>query len=133
MNQMEELLQKATQMRNESANTEQQLEFVAQQISSLENFLADLNFFLKNKEKKVFSPLGRGVFLEGEIDTESKLLVDVGSGVFIKKSLKETAEIIESQIRKFKEFRIQLETQLQEFITNFYEMLQQVEKIKSNN
>lgn len=127
---MEELLQKAAQMRAESEQIEKQIEFVNQQISSLEEFLESLKFVEENKESKAFSPLSRGVFIESNMDKKSKLLVEVGAGVFIKKSLVETSEIIEAQIKKFKEFKIQLETNLQEYISDFYEMLQEVEQLK---
>lgn len=127
---MNELLQKAMQLRQESEQIEKQLEFISQQIANLDDFQKSLAFLSENKEEKIMSPLGRGVFVEAEMKKNSKLLVEVGAGVFIKKSPSETKEIIEAQIKKFREFKIQLESQLQEYISEFYEMLQEVEELK---
>ncbi len=129
---MEELVQRASQLRSESEQIEKQIEFISQQISSLEDFSKSLEFISRNSDNKFMAPMTRGVFVEGEMNKSSKLLVEVGAGVFIKKSPNETSEIIEAQIRRFKEFKIQLETNLQEYISDFYEMLQQVEELKKN-
>ena len=124
------LLNKAMQLRQESEQIEKQIEFISQQISNLEDFRKSLDFLYKNNNKEIMSPLGRGVFVEAEISKEGKLLVEVGTGIFIKKNVPETSEIIEVQLKKFKEFKIQLEVQLQEYISEFYEMLQDIEEMK---
>ena len=82
----EELLERAVKLRKESGEIENQLEFVKNQISDLEQFRAGLDFIQKNKDEKIFSPLSRGVFVEAEMKHNNKILVDVGAGVFIKKS-----------------------------------------------
>ena len=124
------LLSKAVQLRQESEQIEKQIEFITQQIFSLEDFRKSLDFLYQNNNKEIMSPLGRGVFVESEMSKGGKLLVEVGAGVFIKKSIIETSEVIEAQLKKFKEFKIQLESQLQEYISEFYEMLQEVEEMK---
>jgi|WetSurMetagenome_2_1015567.scaffolds.fasta_scaffold211592_3 prefoldin alpha subunit len=129
---MDNLLQKAMQMRQESEELEKQIEFVSQQITDMEQFRKNLDFIKKNKNEKILAPLGRGVFFEGEMKKQGKLLVEIGAGVFIKKSYDDTADIIETQIKKFKEFKLQLETRLQEYVAEFYEMLQEVQEMKKD-
>jgi prefoldin alpha subunit len=127
---MNELIQKAMQLRQESEQVEKQIDFISQQLFDLQEFHKNLNYLNIKSSEKIMSPLGRGVFVEAEMSKDSKLLVEVGAGIFVKKTSQETAEIIEAQIKKFREYKIQLETQLQEYISEFYEMLQEVEEMK---
>jgi prefoldin alpha subunit len=130
---MDNILQKALQMRQETEELEKQIGFISQQITEMEQFRKNLDFMKENKDNKIFSPLGKGVFLEAEMKPQGKLLVEIGAGVFIKKSHNDTSNIIEMQIKKFKEFKLQLETRLQEYVAQFYEMLQEVQDMKQEN
>ena len=85
---------------------EQQIGQLQEQMNAVEkgiNDLGALNFGLDELKgsvgKEIISPLGRGIFVKGEIKSED-LIVDIGGKNFVKKNIPETKEIIEEQIKK---------------------------------
>jgi len=124
------MLQRAMQLRQESEEAEQQLQFIVHQIKELEKFGEDLEKLEKSKEKEMLTPLGRGVFAKMEKKDE-KLFVEVGAGVLVRKTNKETRTVIEGQLRRFQEARMSLNQQLQNYAVEFQTMLKNVEKIKN--
>ena len=99
---------------------EKQIKELQQQIESVENGIVDLtslNFGLDeltgSKDKEIFAPLGKGIFVKAKLISE-ELNVDIGSGNFVKKSIPETKELIESQIKKLQGIKVELENSLEE-------------------
>lgn len=129
----QELLQRAMQLKQESEEAEQQIEFVKSQIVELEEFANGLREFGKSKKTEILAPLGKGVFVEAELKDSGKLLVDVGAEVIIKKSSEETLKIIESQIWKFREAQILLGHQMEGYALEFKKMLEEIEEMKKGN
>jgi prefoldin alpha subunit len=85
---------------------EQQIRQVQEQIEAVENGITELgtlNFSLdelkKGNGKEIFSPIGRGIFIKSKIISDD-LTVDIGGKNFVKKSIPETKEIIDDQIKK---------------------------------
>jgi prefoldin alpha subunit len=85
---------------------EQQIGQLQEQMDAVEKGIADLgvlNFGLVELKgsigKDVISPLGRGIFVNTKITSET-LTVDIGGKNFVKKSIPETKEIISEQIKK---------------------------------
>lgn len=85
---------------------EQQIHQLQEQMEAVEkgiNDLGALNFGLDelkgNTGKEILSPLGRGIFVKANVASED-LTVDIGGKNFVKKSIPETKEIIEDQIKK---------------------------------
>lgn len=117
-------------LRQESQEVEQQLNFVVQQINELEVFSKNLEDLQNQKEKEILASLGKGVYVKAKRNGEEKIFVEVGAGVVLKKSILETREIIEGQIKKFKNARIQLSQQLEGYASDFNEMLNQVNSLK---
>lgn len=124
-----EILQKAMMLRQQSEEIEQQLNFVTQQIGELSEFSQTLEELDKNKEKEMLAPLGKGVFSKVDRKDE-KLFVEVGAGVMVRKTGKESKKIITEQIKKFTAARVQLTAQLEAFRQEFTRMLVEVEKMK---
>lgn len=108
----QELLMRASFIKQQSDEVEQHLEFVNKQISELDEFSRGISFLIDSQEKSSLSPLGKGVYLKTSIETK-KLFVEVGSGVVVRKTPEEAKKVIESQIRKFKEMQVQLSGQLE--------------------
>lgn len=125
-----EILQQAMMMRQQSEETEKQLQFVHQQIGELNEFSKILEELDKNGESEMLAPLGKGVYAKADRKTDEKLFVEVGAGVMVRKTPKDAKEIIMEQIKKFTEAKIQLTAQLEVFRQEFRRMLEAVEKIK---
>lgn len=99
---------------------EQQIKELQQQIESVERGIVDLtslNFGLDElvgaKDKEIFAPLGKGIFVKAKLVSE-ELNVDIGKGNFIKKSIPETKAMIEEQIKKLEGIKKELENSAEE-------------------
>ncbi|MBU0907070.1 MAG: prefoldin subunit alpha [Nanoarchaeota archaeon] len=126
----QELLHRAMSLREKSEEIEKQLQFVSEQISELNRFAENLDVLMKNPEKEMLAGIGRGVHMKVSRAEEEKLFVEVGAGVVVRKTPKEAKEIVESQVKKFNEAKVQLTGQLHEHAEEFRKMLQEVEGIK---
>ncbi len=129
----EALLQRAIELRQKSEEVEQQLNFVTEQIVDLENFSKSLDEIENSKENEMLAPLGRGVYTKVLRQKDQKLFVEVGAGVLVRKTPREAQEIIDDQLKKFIEARLHLSAQLQDYASQFREMLMQVKALKSKN
>ena len=130
MEEGQELLQRAMQLREQSEEIERQLEFVSEQITELRQFSANLEILKENKEKEMLANIGRGVHLKVSRADEEKLFVEVGAGIVVRKTPNETIKEIEKQIGKFAEAKMQLTAQLHKHAEEFRKMLKEVEGIK---
>ena len=87
---------------------EQQIMQLQQQIQAVEQAIVDLNSLnfgvgdLEGKKgKKIFAPIGKGIFAKAELISEN-LLVDIGGKNLVEKSIPETKKLLERQIGKLK-------------------------------
>ncbi|MFH1290175.1 MAG: prefoldin subunit alpha [Nanoarchaeota archaeon] len=127
----QELLQRAMMLRQQSEEVEKQLNFVNEQLGGLEQFSENLKVLEEDKEKEMLASLGKGVHMKVERKEDEKLFVEVGAGVVVRKTPKEARKVIQEQVKKFQEARVQLRAHLQEHADQFREMMKEVEKIKS--
>ena len=127
----QELLQRAMLFKEKSEEIERQLDFCHQQIIELDTFNLTLKELDKNKEAEMLAPLGKGIYSKVLRQKNEKLFVEVGAGVIVRKTPSETVKIINEQMQKFNEARIQLTAQLASYQQEFSVMLQEVQKLKS--
>ncbi len=93
-----------------------------QQISEIESKKAELEYLkdglsqLKGqKNKDILIPLGSGVLAKGKLSDDEKVIVNVGSNLLVKKTIKEAAEIIDEQIKELSSVLAQLEQEIQKY------------------
>ena len=99
---------------------EQQIRELQQQIEAIEKGIIDLNSLnfgldelVGNTGKEIFASFGKGIFVKAKLISE-ELNVDIGNGNFVKKSIPETKQLIEEQIKKLEGIRKELEKSLEE-------------------
>lgn len=126
----QEILQRAITLKEESEEIERQLQFVSEQVEDLAKFKEGLSE-LSGGEKEILASIGRGVHVKAERKLDEKLFVEVGAGVVVKKSPDEISKIIDGQIKKFQEARLQLSAKLQEHANEFRKMLKEIEKVRN--
>ena len=85
----------------------ERIEYVIQQILELEEFKSNLKFLKEAKGKEILATLGKGIYAKSLCQDEN-LFVNVGAGIVVKKTLKETEEIITSQIKNLHEAKTSL-------------------------
>jgi len=110
---------------------EQQIRELQQQIEAIEKGVVDLNFLnfgldelVGSTNKEIFASIGKGIFVKAKVISE-ELNVDVGNGNFVKKSVPETKQLIEEQIKKLEEIRKELEHNLEEIGEEIRKMMNQ--------
>ena len=98
---------------------EQQMQQFQEQIGAVENGineLGELSFGLdeirEGVGKEILAPLGKGIFVGATVSSET-LTVDVGGKNFVKKSIPETKEIIDEQIKKLTQIKKELANSLE--------------------
>ena len=104
---------------------EQQVQQMQQQLQAVENGiveLGNLNFGLDElkggKGKEIMSPIGQGIFAKTKLLSED-LIVDVGGKNFVKKTIPETKDLIENQIKKLDEIKKDLQNSIDEMGKDF--------------
>ncbi|MAG26681.1 hypothetical protein CMI47_14160 [Candidatus Pacearchaeota archaeon] len=122
-----ETIQQASALHQQSQEIEEKAQFVENQILELEQFILSLDEIINTKEKSMISSLGKGVHLKTQLESKD-LLVEVGSGVVVKKTPEDTKKVIESQIKKLKELKIQLTSQLEETHQHLQGLIAEIEK-----
>jgi prefoldin alpha subunit len=108
----QELMMKASIFERQAQEIGEKIEYISQQISELEELNKNLGSLTNSDKKEMFSSLARGIYLKSSL-TDNKLFVNSGSGVIVKKSVQETKEIIESQLRNFHELKARLMAEME--------------------
>ncbi|MFH1802134.1 MAG: prefoldin subunit alpha [archaeon] len=126
------ILQRAMSLRQQSEDVEKQLQFVSEQIAELQQFSENLDVLKESKEKEMLADIGRGVRMKVTRSDDEKLFVEVGAGIVVRKTPDEAKKIVDGQVKKFQEAKMQLTSQLQEHAEEFRKMLSEVEKIRQD-
>ena len=109
---------------NKTRELEQQIMMIDQQLQELKLLQNDLEGFSKEGKKEVLMPLSRNMFVKGNLSDSDDVFVSVGSGVVVKKSLKEAKELCENDEKKVS----QLKEKLMDEITGIVNRMIAIEK-----
>ncbi|MBS3090909.1 prefoldin subunit alpha [Candidatus Pacearchaeota archaeon] len=123
----EEVILKAQMIEQQSNEIEQNLQLINQQLDELDKFKETLEDFDKKKSNEMLSLLGKGVYAKTETK-EKDLFVGVGANIFVKKSPEETIKVIESQLSRLKEARIQLMERAEIYANAFRQLIEEIQK-----
>jgi len=107
----------------------QQLQQIEQQIASIEQQRVDLTALQENigelqklKKVKIHTPLGAGVFLESEVKETKDVLLGVGSGVIVKKDVKDAIKLLEGQVIELKKIQENMQGEYDKLIENLKDL-----------
>ena len=117
----QELLFKLSVFEQHINKLQQQLEAVEKGIIELSSLSLGLENFIGNKGKEILAPVGQGIFAKTKLFSED-LIMDIGGGNFVKKSVPETQKIIKEQIVKLEEVKKELNK-------NSEEVNEEIEKV----
>jgi prefoldin alpha subunit len=99
---------------------EQQIRALQQQLQAVEEAILDINKLnlemddlIGKKDSEIFALIGRGIYARAKLMSE-ELLVDIGNKNFVKKSIPETKEIIQNQIKKLEKLKEELNLGLED-------------------
>jgi prefoldin alpha subunit len=123
----QELLYKFNMFERQIQELQQQIEAVERGVVELTSLNFGLNELVGAKDKEIFAPIGRGIFVKAKLISE-ELNVDVGNGNFVKKSISETKELIEEQIKKLEQIKGELEQNLEQLSVEIAKMVNQAQE-----
>ena len=108
----EEVLYKLSMFEQQARALQEQIDAVEHGINELGSLNFDLDELREATGKEILAQVGRGIFVGATINSEA-LTVDVGGKNFVKKSIPETKEIIDEQIKKLTQIKKELANSLE--------------------
>ena len=95
---------------------EAQLSEIQKQVEAFENHLFELSTILDSldelktipKGTELLVPISPGVFVKARLENANQLTVNVGSSVAVERSIPETKELIEKQMKELEAYRKKL-------------------------
>ena len=123
----QEILYKFSIFEKQVQELQQQIEAVERGIVDLNSLNSGLDELVGDTDKEMFAPLGKGIFVKTKLISE-ELNVDVGGGNFVKKSIPETKELIEEQIKKLGQIKGELEKNLEQLGEELTAMMSQAQE-----
>ncbi len=105
------------QLRQQIKHGQQQVDSIEEQILSMESLMHNLED-LKSvaPETEMLSPISEGLFLKTALKDNKELIVNVGAGVAVPKSIDETKELIKSRIEQGQKHRDAMMEELQSMV-----------------
>jgi prefoldin alpha subunit len=126
-----EMLMHADALQKQIQEMQEHLGIINQQIAELEEFRESLSSLENSEGKEILSSLGKGVHLKTSIK-EDKLFVEFGTGILVRKTPKETAEVIREQLKKLIELKLQFSAQMEQNQLSLQTLVAQIEASQEN-
>ena len=79
----------------------------------------------------LFVPIGGGSYIEANLGSEDKVIVSIGAGVAIEKTLKEAKDTVGSRIAELEKTRTTLELQLRQVIDKIQDNRAQLQELST--
>lgn len=104
----QEIIYRLQMMEQQMQQLQQQVQAVERGMGELESLNSGLDEISKSKGKEIFARIGNGIYARAKIISE-ELLVNVGEGNFVDKSVEETKKLIQEQVKKLEDVKKELE------------------------
>lgn len=102
---------------------------ITNQLVELENTKISLNESKNSKEgDDILIPFGGGVYTSGKLGNIKKVLVDVGAGVAVNKTIAETSKYLEKQQNNLKEAMGKINEELKKIDNESFYINQEIQK-----
>jgi prefoldin alpha subunit len=122
----EELISRFQYASGHSEELANQQKVVDTQISELTEFRVSLDAFEKSEGGEMLASLGKGVFVKTDIK-DKKLFVEVGAGYLVRKTPAEALEIIDGQISRLGEIKMQIDESVESVNAELQGILREAE------
>jgi len=115
---------------------DQQIKQIQKNSELIENQIEELHLVIQALDdlskaevgSDVLVPLSGGVFVKAKLEDNKNLLINVGAGVSAKKTIPETKELIEKQIKEIEKAKIELVGELQNFAKKAQTIQEELQK-----
>ncbi len=122
----QELLFKFSMYERQIRELQQQIEAIGRGIVEIKTLSMGLDELVGAKDKEIYAPMGKGIFVKAKLISE-ELNVDIGNGNLVKKSIPETKQLIEEQVKKLSQVKEELENNLEQLGNEITGMMNQQE------
>lgn len=116
-------------MEQEGQQLNEQLQMIEQSVKEMMELKGSLDEIERGKSNDILANLGKRIYIPVEIK-DKNLIVEVGRGNFVKKSIPETQSVIDEQIGRLSEGRGQIMGRLGELQGEMMQMVQSFESGK---
>lgn len=106
---------------------QEQQQAVEQAIVELGSLNLQLDELIGKKDNEILAPIGRGIYANAKLLSED-LLVDIGDKNFVKKSIPETKNILQSQLKKLEKVKEELNGEMDKINTELTKVFMQHQK-----
>lgn len=119
----------------------QQIKQLENQLQTIENQIMEINVVgqgidsLKKTKTgtEILVPVSSGIFLKGGLVNNQKLLINVGAGVVVEKTIEGAKQLLRNQLDELDKLRNQIIAQLQKLTLQASEIENELEKIISES
>lgn len=120
------------QILNQQLNQiQQQLLALQAQSEDIKNLQKSLDEIQKTKiGNKILAPLSSGILVETELKNNKEVIISLGAGVTVKKTIEEAKEFIQDQERQIDLIISQLEKDLQQYSITCLQLEQEISQAK---
>ncbi len=102
---------------------EQQIRQISEQFQEINSKLMELEYISQSldeigtieKGTEILAPISSGIFVRADIKDSAKLLINIGQGTVVPKSIKETKDLLKKQLDEIEGIRGRLMMQLNEY------------------
>jgi prefoldin alpha subunit len=109
---------------------EEQLNLLDQKTIEIVNLRESLHRLHEQKQNsKAFVPLGQGIFASGTVDNTEEILMNVGSGVMVRKNTHEAEETVTKQLVQLEDITLELSHNLKELAAKAQEVEAEIENV----
>ena len=123
----QESIIKIQMMEQEANHFNEQLQMIEQNIKEMQDLKASLEEIDKKENKEILANIGKKIYIPVEIK-DKNLIVEVGRGHYVKKTVSETNNLVEEQINKLSDGKIQIMTRLEELQNEMMNLIGEIEK-----
>ena len=125
----QEQIMQIQMMEQESQQLNQQLQLIDQNINEMQELELSLDALEDDKNKEILTNIGKKIYLPVEIkDKDVKLIVEIGKGNFVKKSVSETKQVVQEQIAKLIGAKTEINQRMEEMQSEMIGLMTQIEK-----
>ncbi|MBU0980995.1 MAG: prefoldin subunit alpha [Nanoarchaeota archaeon] len=116
---------------------EQQLKQLQQQIQAIDSKLEEAAVLFNSLEEikaakpgsEVLVPMSNGIFVKGTLTDASTMLVNVGGGVVVDKTVQEVKDLIKTQIDEIQKAREQAVIEFEKVLKSYSDIEEQLKKM----
>ena len=125
---------KLQMIQQQAAQFEQKLQIFEEQTQEMQAIKTSLEELEKNKseDKEILANLGKGIFIKTQVK-EDNLFVNVGKETLVKKSIGETIEVLENQIKQLGLGKEQVMKAIEKLQGEMLSLIQEAETEKKSN